>query len=158
MTERDTKSLMLNHFLPYLMVNISKRISDSCSKIYMEDFNLSIPEWRILARLAEDDRQNARDIGEITFMDKSKVSRAVKQLDAKGCLIKEKDQNDNRITYLILTDSGRALYNQIAPRALGWESDLIKALDVSEYRDLVRILDKLNNQLDSIDANEGKTL
>ena len=95
MTERDTKSLMLNHFLPYLMVNISKRISDSCSKIYMEDFNLSIPEWRILARLAEDDRQNARDIGEITFMDKSKVSRAVKQLDAKGCLIKEKDQNDN---------------------------------------------------------------
>ncbi len=150
MTEYQTKSLMLNHFIPYRMVNLAKKISDSCSEIYMQEFNLSVPEWRILARLAEHSQLNSKDIGEVTFMDKSKVSRAVKQLDDKGYLIREKDCNDNRVSYLSLTDMGRQLYQEIAPRALDWESRLITALDVSEYRDLLRILEKLDTQVDEM--------
>jgi DNA-binding MarR family transcriptional regulator len=134
------------------MVNTAKRISDNLSQIYSsEAFNVTIPEWRILARLAEDERLNARDIGRITQMDKSKVSRAVKQLDDKGYLIKQKDEQDNRITYLSLSAAGRRLYHELAPRALEWESNLIKALDTSEYRDLMRILEKLDKQLDAME-------
>ncbi len=150
MTEHSPRTVMLNQFIPYRMVNLAKRISDSCSDIYMDDFDVSVPEWRILARLAEHDRQNARDIGEVTFMDKSKVSRAVKLLDSKGYLNKAKDPNDNRVTYLSLSDTGRQLYNDIAPRALDWESRLISALDISEYRDLMRILEKLDRRLDTM--------
>lgn len=150
MTEHSPRTVMLNQFIPYRMVNLAKRISDSCSDIYMDDFDVTVPEWRILARLAEHDRQNARDIGEVTFMDKSKVSRAVKLLDSKGYLVKAKDPNDNRVTYLSLSDTGRQLYNDIAPRALDWESRLISALDISEYRDLMRILEKLDRRLDTM--------
>lgn len=150
MTETSARTVMLNQFIPYRMVNLAKRISDSCAEIYMDDFNVSVPEWRILARLAEHDRQNARDIGEVTFMDKSKVSRAVKLLDSKGYLLKAKDPNDNRVTYLSLSETGRQLYNDIAPRALDWESRLISALDISEYRDLLQIMEKLDRQLDAM--------
>jgi len=150
MTQHRARSVILNQFVPYRMVNIAKRISDSCAEIYMDDFSITIAEWRILARLGEDDRQNSRDIGEITFMDKSKVSRAVKLLDSKGYLVKEKDPNDNRVTYLSLSDSGRELYHQIAPRALEWEGKLISCLDIAEYRDLMRILEKLDRQLDEM--------
>ncbi len=152
MSEPSSRSLILNQFLPYRMVNIAKRISDSCSEIYFNDFSISIPEWRILARLAEDDRQNARDIGDVTFMDKSKVSRAVKLLEDKGYLFKEKDSKDNRATYLSLTKTGRQLYHDIAPRALDWEGQLISALDIKEYRDLLQTLEKLDRQLDAIDG------
>ena len=151
MSEEHANSLLLNQFIPYRMVNMAKRISDSCSRIYMDDFEVTVAEWRILARLAEHVRQNAREIGTVTFMDKSMVSRAVKLLHDKGYINKDKDPNDARASWLSLTESGRALYESIAPKALDWESRLISALDVSEYRDLMRILEKMDRQLDVMD-------
>ena len=142
---------MLNHFLPYRLLNLATNISNSCSTIYKNDFDLTIPEWRILARLAEHERLNAKNIGKITFMDKSKVSRAVKLLDEKGYLKKEKDQHDNRASYLSLTDEGKTLHQQISPIALNWEKQLISVLDASEYRDLMRIMDKLDQQVALMD-------
>ena len=152
MAEHRGKSLLLNHFIPYRMVNLAKRISDSCADIYRDDFGISIPEWRILARLAEHDAQNSRCLGQVTFMDKSKVSRAVKQLDSKGYLSKRKDRDDNRVTYLSLTKAGRRLYHEIVPRALDWEKRLISALDIDEYRDLMRVLEKLERRLEVMDT------
>ncbi|ANG62890.1 MarR family transcriptional regulator [Marinobacterium aestuarii] len=150
-TDMSAKSLMLNQFIPYRMVNLARRMSDNLSRIYGgDDYQVSIPEWRILARLAEDKRLNAKDLGRITQMDKSKVSRGVKQLDERGYLNKEKDSQDNRVTYLSLSPEGLALYQELAPKALAWESRLISALDASEYRDLMRILEKLDRQVDAM--------
>ena len=36
---------------------------------------------------------------------------------------------------------------KIAPKALDWEDELICALDVSEYRDLMQIVEKLDNKV-----------
>ena len=149
---RGGKVLLLNQFIPYLLVNLAKRVSDSCASIYENDFDITIPEWRILARLAENDRQNSRELAAVTFMDKSKVSRAVKLLDEKGYLLKAKDVADQRVTYLSLSQAGRALYERIAPEALAWESRLLDALDITEYRDLMRIVEKLNRRLDQFDG------
>ncbi|NIB41002.1 MarR family transcriptional regulator [Pseudomaricurvus alkylphenolicus] len=151
MTSNTDRTLILDRFIAYRMVNLAKWMSDSCSEIYTDEFGLTIAEWRILARLAEHEQLNARDIGEITFMDKTKVSRGVKLLDSKGYLNKEKSEEDSRVTFLSLTDSGREVYHEIVPKALNWESRLLKALDVTEYRDLVMILDKLEKQLSVID-------
>ena len=153
MTETSGKSLLLNQFFPYLMANLAKRISDSCASIYSDEFDLSIPEWRILARLAENERQNSLELARITFMDKSKVSRAVKQLDCKGYLRKDKHNEDNRVTFLSLNAKGKNLYHRIAPQALAWESRLLGVLDVTEYRDLIRIIQKLDGQLDEFDGS-----
>lgn len=141
------RTLMLNLFLPYRMVNVATEISNACSKIYKIDFNMSIPEWRVLARLAEHDKLNGKDIGHATFMDKSKVSRALKTLEDKELIIGTKDNKDNRATYFRLSEQGLSLYANIAPRALDWESELIDSLDVSEYRDLMRILEKLEQRV-----------
>lgn len=151
MVSPQKKSLLLGHFFPYLMANLAKRISDSCASIYNQQFELSIPEWRIVASLAESERQNSLELAHLTFMDKSKVSRAVKVLDSKGYLCKERDEDDNRVTYLTLSAKGKKLYHRIAPQALAWEGKLLEVLDVTEYRDLIRIIQKLDQRLDVID-------
>ncbi len=145
------KSLVLNNFIAYRMANFAKQISDSCSNIYEKEFGLTVPEWRILARLAENAHMNARDLGDIAFMDKSKVSRAVKQMDEKGLLEKEKDPKDNRATYLSLSPEGKKLYSQIVPKALDWENTVINTLSAAEYRDFVGTLEKLEKQLETMD-------
>lgn len=156
--EMSPRAVMLNLFIPYRMVNLATNISNACSKIYKNEFDITVPEWRILARLAEHDRLNAKDVGHVTFMDKSKVSRAVKSLDDKGYLLREKDQKDNRANYLSLTEEGGSMYQQIAPKALDWEKRLISVLDASEYRDLMRILEKLDQQVLIMETEAKKSI
>lgn len=153
MSNKESRTVMLNLFVPYRMVNLATNISNACSKIYRSEFDISIPEWRVIARLAENEKLNAKHVGSVTFMDKSKVSRAVKLLEDKALLYREKDQQDNRAAYLSLTDSGREIYSKIAPKALDWEEELISALDISEYRDLMRIMEKLDNKVEDMENN-----
>ena len=41
------------------------------------------------------------------------------------------------------------LYGKIVPLALSWEGRLLDALDASEYRDLLRIIDKLSRRIEA---------
>ena len=75
MTQKKHRTLMLNQFLPYRMVNLADGISNACSKIYREEFDVSIPEWRILARLAEHEKLNAKDIRDMNFKGKTRGPR-----------------------------------------------------------------------------------
>lgn len=150
----EVSSLILNQFLPFRLVNLAKKVSDRYSWVYSREFGLTIPEWRILARLGEQPGLSSKLIGEITLMDKSKVSRGVKQLESKGLLQKSKDAQDNRVYYLSLSEAGLELYKNIVPTALSWEAELLEALDVAEYRDLFRIMEKLDRRLATMPEQE----
>ncbi len=140
-------SVQLNQFVPYRMVHLASNISLALSKIYKQTFDITIPEWRVLAQLAEQQKLYSKDIGEITSMDKSKVSRAVKALESKDYLIKQTDKKDNRAVYLSLSVKGQGLYQKIAPKALQWEKQFIGVLEASEHRNLMKVLDKLDKQV-----------
>ena len=90
---------------------------------------------------------SAKDLTLMASMDKSTVSRAVKLMLAKGYLVKHTDDKDKRASLLTLTEEGKQLYHVIAPEALKWEASLLDVLSDSEYRDLMRIIDKLDNRL-----------
>ncbi|SQH76721.1 putative DNA binding protein [Shewanella benthica] len=90
---------------------------------------------------------SAKELTVLASMDKSTVSRAVKVMLDKGYLVKQLDENDKRASVLALTQQGKHLYQTIAPKALAWEADLLDVLSASEYRDLMRIIDKLDNRL-----------
>ena len=144
---RSIVELQLNQFLPYRMVNLAANMSLALSKIYKKEFDLNIAQWRVLAQLGEQQALYAKDIGEITAMDKSKVSRAVKSLQEKGYINRQTDKNDNRAAYLSLTLQGKALYKQIVPKALDWENQLLAVLDKTEAEALLQVLNKLDKQV-----------
>jgi DNA-binding MarR family transcriptional regulator len=150
----DKDSVQLSQFVPYRMVHLASNISLALSKIYKQEFNISIPEWRVLAQLAEQQKLYSKDIGEITSMDKSKVSRAVKALESKNYLIRQTDKKDNRAAFLSLTVKGNSLYQKIAPKALQWERQLIGVLKASEFKDLMNILGKLDKQVLQIEEEK----
>lgn len=150
--DENINIVQLNQFVPYRMVHLAANISLALSKIYKQEFDISIPEWRVLAQLAQQQKLYSKDIAEITSMDKSKVSRAVKALESKHYLLRKADTKDNRAAYLSLTAQGKTLYQKIAPKALQWERELIAVLEASEHKDLMNILDKLDKQVLQIGA------
>ena len=139
--------VQLKQFVPYRVVHLAANISVALSKIYKQEFDISIAEWRVLAQLAEQQKLYSKNIGEITSMDKSKVSRAVKALESKRYLLRKMDEKDNRAAYLSLTTQGKALYQKIAPKALQWERQFIAVLENNEHTELMKILEKLDKQV-----------
>ena len=147
----DARSdLKLTRFLPYVINNLAERISAGLSTLYSDEYGLTIPEWRVIANLAEHNTLNARQIVEFTTLEKSTVSRAVNNLSARGLVSQQRTEGDNRVKDLALTDAGNTLYRTIVPRALAWERDLLEDLNSGEYRDLLHSLDKLRLRLDSM--------
>ncbi len=135
--------LVLEEFLPYRLSILSNRISRAIAARYAETFNLTIPEWRIIAVLGRAEALSAKDIAEATEMDKVAVSRAVARLVAAKRVTARADRADARRQNLSLTREGESVYARIAPIALASERKLLAALDTGERAQLDALLDRL---------------
>ena len=63
----------------------------------------------IMSNLFKKDRVSMKEIAERIGRDKSTVTALVNKLVDAGYVVKEKDADDNRVTYLCLTTKGRSL-------------------------------------------------
>lgn len=134
--------LVLERFAPYRIVALGHAISGGLAGAYRSE-DLTIPEWRVLAVVAQARETAARDVVRRTPMDKMTVSRAVAALDRKGFISRDLGTEDRRVTALSLTETGRALFDRIAALALDFEAALLGALTPGEREAFDRILAKL---------------
>ncbi|NJR80174.1 MarR family winged helix-turn-helix transcriptional regulator [Sphingomonas corticis] len=136
--------LRLDRFLPYLLSVTSNRVSERIARTYDALFGLSIPEWRLIAVIAEAPGITQADIGERTRMDKVTVSRAAIALAARGLLERAPNAADRRSRHLSLSAAGHALYEQVAPKALELERRLFARFDAGELRQLTEMLRRID--------------
>lgn len=155
-SKKDMKAaLELNRFLPYLVVNLGKRLSAGLARTYQTDYELSIHQWRVLANLKASGKLTATQVGEQTRMDKVKVSRALADLLKKGWIKREPHPSDQRAQIVSLTGPGSRVVSTIIPRALDWEETLLQTLTVNERRTLMTAISKLNARLDELVPDES---
>lgn len=121
-------SFDLSDFLPYQIAVTSGHISRRFAERYKTEFGLSIPEWRVLAHLAQSEMVSVREVHERVDMDKSKVSRAAARLEAAGLLEKQENPDDRRLLVMRLTPAGRALIDRIVPIANAFQAELLAQL------------------------------
>jgi len=136
-------SLTLSQFIPYRIVVLGKKISERLAPLY-EDEGVSIPEWRVLAVIAQYDDIAARDVVEQTPMDKMAVSRAVSSLEHREIVGRRASTIDARVSRLFLTKDGRRLFDRIADIALKFERELLVGLsleDREKFEELISYLD-----------------
>ena len=153
-----SEALSLKQFLPYRCNNLAEQISVSLSRIYVDKFGITIAGWRILVTLAEYGELQAKEVANLTSMDKVRVSRTVATLMGSDLVDRRVCGNDSRATLLSLSAAGKMLYQRIAPEALAWEAELVAPLSKSERQSLSRILDKLENRLVELakaDSDQG---
>ncbi|USG59487.1 MarR family transcriptional regulator [Sneathiella marina] len=137
--------LNLPRFLPYRLTKLSGFISRNLGNIYSERFNLTIPEWRIIALLGSEEGLTAQAIGIQASLDKVRMSRAVDRLVKSGRITKQAHKTDRRSSLLYLTESGREVLEKIVPLAQQYEDRLLKDFNAEE----IELLDSFLNRLDS---------
>lgn len=136
-------ALLLSNFLPYRLSVLSNRISRSIADGYEERFQLTLPEWRVMAVIGEEPNLSAGQVADRTAMDKVAVSRAVNKLLEAGRLERQFADDDRRRSVLTLSKTGKDTYRDVKPIALGYESKLLEHFSESEKSQLDALLDKL---------------
>lgn len=134
--------LKLSDFLPYRLSIASNAVSERVAGVYQARFGLKVPEWRVLAVVAERGQLTQAGLVSATQMDKMTISRAVTALVARGLLTRGV-AGDRRTLALALSGAGQALHAEISPLALAIESELLSGFTASERRQLMALLGKL---------------
>jgi DNA-binding MarR family transcriptional regulator len=147
------RALILGRFAPYRIVALGHAISGRLARAYADE-NLTIPEWRVLAVVAQADALAARDVVGKTPMDKMTVSRAVASLEGKGVIVRLQSEADRRVNMLSLSKSGRALFDRVAVLALGFEDELLAGLSNDERATFDRLLTKLEVRVQTVGGGE----
>ena len=143
MEKKQNGALYLGEFLPYRLSVLSNRISRGIADQYEERFQLSLPEWRVMAVVGEEPELSAGQVADRTAMDKVAVSRAVNKLIDAGRLERKFSPEDKRRSVITLSDSGKEVYEQIVPIALNYEANIIEKLSDDEFNTLNSLLMKL---------------
>ena len=125
-------TLRLDAFIPYRLSVASNAVSTRISASYRKRFGLKVPEWRLIAILAEASEMTPQMLGSATGIDKISVSRAATALIERGLIAARDNPEDGRSHLLSLTEDGRALYAEIAPAALAMEAELLSRFSPEE--------------------------
>lgn len=147
--------LKLDDFLPYRLSIASNRVSNVIATAYQAMFGLRIPEWRLVAVLAEGEGMTQQALGVRTRMDKVSVSRAAIALAERGLVERLPNPCDQRSHILRLTAEGRALYDQIAPKALDMEARLFARFGGEELAALRSMLDRLEEAAAGLEPDQA---
>jgi DNA-binding MarR family transcriptional regulator len=140
----------LEEFLPYRLSVAAESVSYLIARHHLAESGLAMPEWRLLAAVGRFTVLSPTAAGELTSMDKVKVSRAAASLVARGLLKQSQDPDDGRGRLLRLTRKGTTIYASISKTARNIEADLAPSLTKTEWAALGKSLGKLNDLAQSL--------
>lgn len=148
-------TLKLEDFLPYRLSIASNRVSAAIASAYQALFALKIPEWRLIAVIAEGQGATQQALGVATRMDKVTVSRAAAALVERGLVERRPNPGDQRSHLLALTATGRALYEDVAPKALELEGQVFSGFSAKEIAAFRAMLDRIEASAAPFDSDRG---
>jgi DNA-binding MarR family transcriptional regulator len=135
--------LRLEDFLPHRLNVLSSLVSQALTRVYGQRYGIGIPEWRVLVTLGQYGVMTGKAVGAHTHMHKTKVSRAVAQLEQRKFVSRRANRADLREAFLSLTPTGRAVYDEAAPIALDFTkrlSEVVAPADRAAFDRAVRQL------------------
>jgi DNA-binding MarR family transcriptional regulator len=140
--------LDLFRFVPFRLNRLAAEVSAALSGEYQERYGLDIPEWRVLATLGfRAEPCSAQYISHCTRTHKSTISRAVTALMQRQLVERVENADDRREFALRLTRKGRTLYEELIPRLLRKEREIMACLTADERASFALALGKIEKSL-----------
>jgi len=153
-TERADARLDLLQFVPFRLNRLAAEVSSALSAEYQMRYGLDIPEWRVLATLGfRREACSAQYISHCTRTHKSTISRAVTTLMRRRLVERVENADDRREYRLRMTRKGKTLYEELIPRLLRKEQEILSCLSAEERRDFAHLLGKIERSLDLVQTS-----
>lgn len=140
-------TLTLDAFLPYRLNRLAETVSLDMRPVYKDLHGLNRPEWRALAALAEIGPTTATVLGAHSAQHKTKVSRAVKALEARRWITRDTDPRDHRVEVITLTAAGRQAYDGLMAPMREREERILARLGSADRQALDQALGALEKAM-----------
>jgi DNA-binding MarR family transcriptional regulator len=133
----------LQDFLTFRLARLNQALNNQVTDVLSKHAQIGLTEWRVLSILASSDAGTARDVANVTGIDPAMISRALKQLEARGLVLTVRDSTDRRARQVRLTTSGRRLYEDVVPVMRNRQEALLNALSPDVRIIIFDAIDKL---------------
>ena len=141
--------------MPFRLNRLAAEVSTALAVEYQARYGLDVPEWRVLATLGfRNDACSAQYIAYCTRTHKSTISRAVTALMKRRMVERIENEDDRREFSLRLTRRGKALYEELIPRLLRKEQEILSCLSAPERKQLALLLGKIEQSLDLVQTSK----
>ena len=121
----------------------SNYYTEPCFSVMSRDFDVGRDEFNVMSCLSSYGPMAAKTICEVTGRPKNSISRAVTRLSERKMIRRKINPLDRRESSLMLTESGRKLYERVVPVAIERQSTMLSGLSSSELALLDQVLNKL---------------
>ncbi|MEZ4517355.1 MAG: MarR family transcriptional regulator [Chloroflexota bacterium] len=132
---------------------LHERLREVVVYLEAEDYRLLAPfdlepvEYSALQILDTVPGLRMGDLRDRLLVDKSKVTRVVDHLAARGWVTRQPDQNDRRAARVVLTPEGKAYRDSVTAERAGTLPGRFAVLDPGEQQTLEHLLNRLRDHL-----------
>ncbi|MDR4229152.1 MarR family transcriptional regulator [Bacillus mojavensis] len=113
---------------------------------------ISQSRLELLTLLYHADEISQSDLQKKVNIDSAAVTRHLKQLEAKGMVLRRRKPEDNRITLVRLTDQGRKRIESSKKEKERFMKEMLANVSAEERRVLIDVLGRMRNNIDNIEA------
>jgi DNA-binding MarR family transcriptional regulator len=132
--------LKLDNSLGFVLNNAGRRVSQLLS-LYFSPYGITLEQWTVLNRLAEQDGINQKELARRTGKDQTNVTRILDQLERKGLARRKPNAGDRRSFLAVVTEDGRKLNEILVPIEAEAIRTVMKDLsenEILQFRELLR--------------------
>ena len=139
--------LDLDEFLPYLVNRVGMALVASFGEDPLGRHDLSIAMWRVLVALSNNGGQRLVDLGSMTTIDVSTLSRMVARLVRLNLVSRTRSERSDREVTVQLTPKGKALVAQLIPIAARFEKAAVAGIPSSDLAIVKRALRRMHENM-----------
>jgi DNA-binding MarR family transcriptional regulator len=114
----------------------------------LRDFGLRVPEWRALAALYSRQRCTMSELADLATIDRTTLTRTIDRMQDAGWLTRLADADDMRVTRLMLTASGKKMFERVWPEVQRLNELALAGLSNSQVESLRKILGQMRTNLE----------
>lgn len=145
---QNPHQFVIEESLGYL-VNRAARLMAHQLAEELRPAGVGIGQWAVLMFLWERDGRSQAELSRVVAIEPPTMVRTIDRMVRDGLVRRVPDPDDGRISRISLTERGRALRDELVPRAVAVNQANLDRLSPAEGRTLRRLLSRLTRAPDA---------
>ena len=142
------EAIDFERYIPTVVSRLATRLRVSANKFFGARFGLSLLDWRILSHLAGQGPSSAYDIWTSQSLEKSALSRALRDLEARNLvMVRPVEGAARRTTEISLTQEGRDRYLATFDEVERRHARLVAGLSAEQIEAFVEVVEHLHQRV-----------
>jgi DNA-binding MarR family transcriptional regulator len=138
----DAQEFVITESLGYLVNRAARSMAHQLAR-ELRPAGIGIGQWAVLLPLWARDGISQAELSRVVAIEPPTMVRTIDRMVRDGLVTRVPDPHDGRLTRIYLTERGRALQDELIPKAIAVNTATLGRLTPTEGRTLQRLLRKL---------------